>query len=964
MDDYKEIESKWQMRWREAGAFEANPDPQRPKFFLTSPYPYANAPLHAGHGRTYTISDIVVRYKRMRGFNVLWPMAAHVTGTPVFGVAKRIREKDPIMLKEYQGSIALYRQKKDVKAVLSTFTDPMAIAHFFAGVFEGDFRKMGYSIDWRRKFTTNDTEYQAFITWQFLKLNELGYITKGQYPILYCVACGNAVGEHDLLEGEDAKITEFVALKFPYEDGYLVAATLRPETVYGVTNVWVNPDATYIKIQVGEEFWYIATPAARKLVNQGHRSKRLEEIPGTEFIGKTCKSPVDDRELLILPGPFVDPNNATGIVYSVPSHAPYDWVALHDLQKSKKATKGFQIDFDAVSAIQPISIISVKGYGEHPAIELSEKMKIKNQKESKKLDEATDTLYRAEYYGGIMKDNTGPFAGRKVNEIKEDVVSYLQDKNRAFLFFQPDRQPVTCRCGNEIVVAVLPDQWFINYGNPDWKKQATKALANMTIFPNVYRSSFQATFEWLKERPCARRRGLGTPLPFDRKWVIESLSDSTIYMSYYLLIHHIKANNIEPQQLTNAFFDYTLLGKGDITKLSEQTNIAIDVLETMRKEVEYWYPNDQRHSGHDLITSHLSFFIFHHTAIFPERMWPKAITINEFLTREGEKMSKSRGNVIPLGEIPRRFGADLFRLYITQTADLATPVDWREKDVVRTRRRMNRLTRIFKEVITSKEAPLRKESLSLSSQWILSKVNSIIHDSTILLENFRFRDFILKAFFELQGHVEYYLRRIDKSHPERGPVLRYVITHWIKLLAPIIPHLCEEVWEQLGSISFVSIENWPVPDEDFLDKKIEDAMDVVNQTIADIKEIQGLLKDKTPTTVHIYVSQKWKYSALKRLVDSEVALTVKELMSKLMKDTKLRKRGKEVNELVQAIVKASGYWTFVDKTTEMQALEGNSELIQLETGLVVVVQDGDKPKEDPGKKAHKALPGRPALFIE
>ena len=348
MDDYKEIESKWQMRWREAGAFEANPDPQRPKFFLTSPYPYANAPLHAGHGRTYTISDIVVRYKRMRGFNVLWPMAAHVTGTPVFGVAKRIREKDPNMLKEIQGSIALYRQKKDVKAVLSTFTDPLAIAHFFAGVFEGDFRKMGYSIDWRRKFMTNDVEYQAFITWQFLKLNKLGYITKGQYPILYCVACGNAVGEHDLLEGEDAKVAEFVALKFPFEDGFLVAATLRPETVYGVTNVWVNPDATYIKLQVGEEIWYVATPAARKLVNQGHRSKRLEEIPGTEFIGKNCKSPVDDRELLILPGPFVDPKNATGVVYSVPSHAPYDWVALHDLQKSKKAIKGFQIDFDAV----------------------------------------------------------------------------------------------------------------------------------------------------------------------------------------------------------------------------------------------------------------------------------------------------------------------------------------------------------------------------------------------------------------------------------------------------------------------------------------------------------------------------------------------------------------------------------------------------------------------------------------
>ena len=93
MIDPKEIEPKWQMRWREAQAFDADPNPQRPKFYLTVPYPYANAPMHVGHGRTYTIGDIIARYKRMSGFNVLWPMAAHVTGTPVAGVAKRIRQR-------------------------------------------------------------------------------------------------------------------------------------------------------------------------------------------------------------------------------------------------------------------------------------------------------------------------------------------------------------------------------------------------------------------------------------------------------------------------------------------------------------------------------------------------------------------------------------------------------------------------------------------------------------------------------------------------------------------------------------------------------------------------------------------------------------------------------------------------------------------------------------------------------
>ena len=964
MIDPKEIEPKWQMRWREAQAFDADPNPQRPKFYITVPYPYANAPMHVGHGRTYTIGDIIARYKRMSGFNVLYPMAAHVTGTPVAGVAKRIRDKDPAILKEYRSSIGYYRSKKEIDAVLATFSDPLAIAQFFVSVFEGDFRKLGYSIDWRRRFTTNDPEYHAFVTWQFINLQRLGYITKGKYPILYCVSCGNAVGEDDLLAGEHAKVAEFVAIKFPYEDGFLVAATLRPETVYGVTNVWINPNATYSKIEVNEEIWYVSKSAVRKLVNQGHRSKRLDEISGTEFIGKMCKSPVEDRDLLILPAEFVDAENATGIVYSVPSHAPFDWAALHDIQKTKTASQGFKLDFEIIKTIEPISIISIEGYGEHPAVELVKSMKIKDQKATAKLEEATETLYKAEYYQGIMKENTGPFAGRKVNEIKEDVIMHLQEQKRAFRFYQPDQSPVTCRCGNEIVVAVLPDQWFINYGDAEWKAQATKALKQMFIYPEMYRRLFESTFDWLKERPAARKRGLGTRLPFDRKWVIESLSDSTIYMIFYLIIHHIRTNGVNERQLNGSFFDYVLLGKGEITKVAEQTGISETLLTTMRTEVEYWYPNDQRHTGVAHIPNHLSFFIFHHAALFPEPYWPQAITLNEFVIREGEKMSKSKGNALPLAEVPKRYGADLFRLYITQIGDLQSLVDWKEKDVTNVQRRLKRLIRIFEDTAKIPETDLDESKLSMMSKWILSKINTTIRDATESLNNLRFRNYTLFTFFHLLGDVEFYLRRMKQASPERDAVLRYIIIRWVKLLAPLMPHLCEEIWERLGSISFVSLEAWPSPDEKFIDEKIEKAMDVVLHTITDIKEIKKLLKGKTAKSVHIFISPKWKYDAMKKVTKAKAAPTVQELMPILMKDSKLKKRGKEVNELVQAIVKAGGFWTFVDKTTEKKAIDENKDFIHSETGFEVNIQDGDKPTYDPKNRAPKALPGRPALFLE
>lgn len=101
-----------------------------------------------------------------------------------------------------------------------------------------------------------------------------------------------------------------------------------------------------------------------------------------------------------------------------------------------------------------------------------------------------------------------------------------------------------------------------------------------------------------------------------------------------------------------------------------------------------------------------------------------------------------------------------------------------------------------------------------------------------------------------------------------------------------------------------------------------------------------------------------------KVTKANAAPTVQELMPILMKDPKLKKRGKEVNELVQAIVKAGGFWTFVDKTTERKAITENKDFIQSETGYEVNIQDGDKPTKDPDNRAPKALPGRPALFLE
>ena len=113
MSEFTKYEKKWQKRWKKDKIFEADPDPKRKKFFLTVPYPYVNGALHIGHGRTYTIGDIIARYKRMQGFNVLFPMASHMTGTPLQGMVDRIVAGDPKAIEQYKRDLRLYFDTED-----------------------------------------------------------------------------------------------------------------------------------------------------------------------------------------------------------------------------------------------------------------------------------------------------------------------------------------------------------------------------------------------------------------------------------------------------------------------------------------------------------------------------------------------------------------------------------------------------------------------------------------------------------------------------------------------------------------------------------------------------------------------------------------------------------------------------------------------------------------------------------
>jgi len=975
MEFLKRIEQKWQRKWEEAKIFEADPDPEKPKCFITVAYPYPNSPQHIGHGRTYTLADVHARYMRMRGYNVLLPMAFHYTGTPVLAMSKRLAEKDQDLIDDF---VNIYKVPKEI---LSEFVEPFKMAHYFHEEIKAGMKAIGYSIDWRREFTTIDPHYNRFIEWQFQRLRKKGYITCGSHPVGWCPKDGNPVGQHDTKGDVEPEIGEFTLIKFKHNDWILPAATLRPETVFGVTNMWLNPKVEYVRAKVDSEKWIISKESVEKLRYLNRKVTVIETFKGRELIGKNVENPANKEEILILPAEFVDPKNATGVVMSVPGHAPYDYVALENLAKASAQLKEYGLPPEVMNAIKPVSIISVSEYSDIPAADLVKQMGIESQRDPK-LEDATKQVYRHEFHSGRMKSNTGKYAGLSVAEAKEKVKQDLMTEGKAETTYELLNKPVVCRCGTECVVKIFEDQWFIDYGNREWKALAHKALDQMEILPEELRAEFNYVINWLHEKACARKSGMGTKLPWDPEWIIESLSDSVIYMAYYTIVRHIKDHGIQPQQLTNEVFDYVFLSIGRASDVAKKAGVDRNVLEAMRKEFMYFYPLDSRHSGRDLVPNHLTFMIFNHTAIFPEELWPRQIVTNGSVLMKGAKMSKSFGNIIPLREGLTKFEADPLRLGVLATAELLQDADFSPTLAKSMRDRLERLHRFCLETVkmASKKDKVKDASLTVTDRWMLSRLQLHIKMATESMDKLAVRKAIHSALYELDQDFQWYLRRTtsEREAPERraavAKVFNDVLNAQVRMLAPVTPHICEELWEKMGREGFVSLAPWPKPDEAKVDIIAEESEALITSTLEDTLNIIKAT-NITPNRVCYYVAAPWKskvyYQALEKAVSKKVHQS--ELIKELMKDPDLKKIAKQVaafaGQIVDEVNRISDERK--KKLLKVEVIDENETLKEAEdffkrelNAEVSIYMEEDSRRYDPKKRAQLAKPYRPAIYIE
>ena len=946
-------EKKWQKKWEEEKLFESNPN-DKEKLFITVAFPYPSGAMHIGHGRTYTVPDVYARFKRMEGYNVLFPMAWHVTGAPVIGIADRIKRKDPWTLDLYEN---VHRVPKDE---LPKLEDPEYIVRYFSSEYNEVMHEMGYSIDWRREFRTIDPTYRKFIEWQITTLHEKGLVQKGEHPVKYCPNCDNPVGDHDLLEGEGVGVNELTLLKFKIEDKVLVTATLRPETIVGATNIWLNPDVEYVLVKANDEKWVITKEAHYNLEQQIKGLDIISEINPDDLIGKMAVNPFTGDEIPIFPASFVSASYGSGVVFSEPADAPADYIALQDLKKNEELISKYNLE-GIVENVVPIPVCSVKGYGEIPAADIIERLGITDQNDEK-LHEATNELYKIQHSKGVIIDSIPGFGGKKVRFAREELKEELISKNMATIMYDFAERPVVCRCGNNCVVKIMDDQWFMKYSNPEWKEKTHEVLNRETIIPPEVKNNFNYYIDWLDDWACSRKVGLGTRLPWDNKWLIEPLTDSTIYMSYYSVARFLKDMN--PDDLNRAFFDKIYLNKD-----SDDIKVAPEIVKEIQDEFNYWYPLDWRLSAKDLVGNHLSFLMFHHSAIFPEDKWPKGTVVFGMGLLEGNKMSSSKGNVILLKDAIEDYTADVVRLFLMASAEPWQDFDWREKEVLGTKRRLE----WFKE-FTSKVEEIKGSRLDLTNieqveltrtidLWMLSQLNQHIKASTEALEVFQTRKALQESLFLLKKDIDHYLYRVnhllDKKDPAVIYVLSTVVESWIRLLAPFTPHACEELWSNYGGEGFVSVAQWPEADESLISLEIEKSEELVQNLIKDINQIKKMVGEDAQK-VHIYLASDWKWDLFE--IANEVGKPdIGQIMGRAI-GANIYDDKKEIAAVAKKIGREMTKTKYVGKIDEAQIIDDALEYISNEVGSEVIVHTDDS--YDPQNKAKNAMPYKPAILIE
>jgi leucyl-tRNA synthetase len=817
----QELEKKWQEFWEREGLFEVKEDPAREKYYLLEMFPYPSGKIHMGHVRNYTIGDVIARYKRMQGKNVLHPMGWDAFGLPA------------------------------ENAAIENRTHPHKWTFENIANMKSQLKRMGFSYDWKRELATCDPSYYRWEQLIFIKMYEKGLAYKKRTYVNWCDSCQTVLAKEQVENGccwrhtnqevvlkeMDSwffKITDYAEdildkcadlhgwpdrvitmqknwigkshgaiIRFPLvgSDKVIEVYTTRQDTVFGATFMCFAPEHPMLRDMVR------GLPQEREVLDFVDRTLKVDSYIRTAdftikegvFTGRHCVNPVTGEEIPIYVANFVLFDYGTGAIMAVPTHDQRDF----------EFAKKYDIPLRVV--IEP------------PGRELK-----------------VETMTEAYEEEGFLV-NSGPFNGKGNLEAQDDIAEYLESEGLGYK--------------------------TVNFRIRDWNISRQRYWG--APIPIIYCDRCGTVPVPEKDLPVVLpldmnlRSGGGSPLPLEPSF-------------YNTICPRCKGDARRETDTMDTFVESSWYF--DRFCCPDYEKGPVD-----RKRLDYWMPVDQYIGGIEHAILHLLYSRFYtrvmkdlgyldfkepfinlltqgmvcketqecptHGYLYPNEVIDGTCSRCRSPIKTGNtlKMSKSKKNVVDPSDLVEQYGADTVRMFCLFASPPERDLEWSDQGVEGAYRFLNRVWRLISDNIgeISKahvydgNAPLKGDlkEIHRKTHETIKKVTGDIED------RFHFNTAI-SAVMELVNDVYRYLNSGQDKGEQAWPVIREAVEMTVLLLSPVVPHITEEIWRMLDHEDCLLNVAWPSYSEDALEVEKRVVVLQVNGKVRSRVEVPASFTEK------------------------------------------------------------------------------------------------------------------------
>ena len=790
----QKLESKWQAYWEKKGLFKSYEDPSKEKYYLLEMFPYPSGKTHMGHARNYTIGDVVARYKRMCGKNVLHPMGWDAFGMPA------------------------------ENAAIENNTHPARWTYDNIEAMKFQLKKMGFSYDWDRELATCDPEYYRWEQLIFLKMYEKGLAYKRKTHVNWCEQCQSVLANEQVENGccwrhtdQEVKIKEMdswflkitayadeildycekltgwpnrvltmqknwigksygAIIRFPLvgSDEVIEVFTTRQDTVFGATFLCFAPEHPMVKEMIK------GLPQEKEVLEFIDKTLKIDSYMRTAdftakegvFTGRYCLNPVTDEKIPIYVANFVLFDYGTGAIMAVPTHDQ------RDFEFAKKYDLSLRV------VIKP------------PDSDINE-----------------ETMHEAYVDEGILV-NSGPFNGQKNLEALDSIAEYLESRGSGYK--------------------------TVNFKIRDWGISRQRYWG--APIPIIYCDNCGTIPVPEEDLPVIlpldldMRTGGGSPLPFEPSF-------------YETICPKCKGKARRDTDTMDTFVESSWY-------FDRYACPGYDKGPLDPKKVDYWMPVDQYIGGIEHAILHLLYSRFYtrvlrdfgylkvdepftnlltqgmvckETQECPEHgyVYPHEVKDGRCVHCQAEvtigntvKMSKSKKNVVDPEDLINQYGADTVRMFCLFASPPEKDLEWSDQGVEGSYRFLNRVWRLVVDHIDEiKNAPPynAKDALSGQLRDLHRKTHQTIKKVTEDIENRFSFNTAIAAIMELVNEINRFLNNKDKKDAAAWSIVREAVEATVVLVSPVVPHITEELWHMLGNSESLLNISWPTYREEALE---------------------------------------------------------------------------------------------------------------------------------------------------